>query len=75
MTSGIGNATTKPMLPVFDAAPAAIPERKTVSSAAPKYSARFLAVSVPVACSNSTFGYFAASSSSKKPYEVAKIIL
>ncbi len=27
MTSGIANGATKPILPVFDAAPAAIPER------------------------------------------------
>ena len=46
-----------------------------MSSAAPKYSERFLAVSVPVACSKSTFGYFAASFLSKKPYDVPKIIL
>jgi hypothetical protein len=32
-----------------------------VSSPAPKYSARFFEVSIIVACSNSTFGYFAAS--------------
>ena len=63
------------MFPVFDAAPAAIPDRKTVSSAAPKYSDRFFATSVPVACSKSTFGYFAASALSKKPYDVPKIIL
>ena len=59
-------------VPLFAAAPAAIPERKTVSSAAPKYSDRFFAVSVPVACSNSTLGYFAASFLSKKPYDVAE---
>ena len=47
----------------------------TVSSAAPKYSDRFLDVSVPVACSNSTCGYCAASALSTKPYDVAKIIL
>ena len=52
-----------------------MPERKTVSSAAPKYSDRFFAVSVPVACSKSTFGYFAASALVTKPYDVAKIIL
>ena len=63
------------MFPLFDAAPAAIPDRNTVSSAAPKYSDRFLDVSVPVACSNSTCGYCAASALSTKPYDVAKIIL
>ena len=46
-----------------------------MSSPAPKYSERFFAVSVPVACSNVTSGYFAASFLSKKPNDVPKISL
>ena len=60
ITSGIGYATTNPIVLHFAAAPAAMPERKTVSSAAPKYSETFLETSVPVACSNFTCGYLAA---------------
>ena len=63
------------MFPLLDAAPAAIPVRNTVSSPAPKYSDMFGAVSVPVACSNSTFGYFATNAFDRYPYEVAKIML
>ena len=70
-----GTDTAKNLSEYFGAAEDTVYLSGMAAGAATKYSDRFFAVSVPVACSNSTFGYFAASFLSKKPYDVPKIIL